>query len=205
MGKRTLLGMEQEKHQLSDAELLESAIAGNSESFGLIFDRHHRRVLMQARRHVGSAVEAEDITAMVFLEAWRLKSRIRIVNNSVVAWLLVTTNNIARNASRANRRYGAFLAKLPDAFTGELVDPTLGEVQLRQDREELRAAFALLDRKDQDVLTLCVLEQLTTNQAAQVLRVPIGTVKSRLSRAKRKLADLVPHLRMHIALIEEAQ
>ena len=64
VGKRTLLGMEPEQHQLSDAELLESAIAGNSESFGLIFDRHHRRVLMQARRHVGSAVEAEDITGV---------------------------------------------------------------------------------------------------------------------------------------------
>ncbi|WP_143466114.1 RNA polymerase sigma factor, partial [Leifsonia sp. NCR5] len=59
---------------------------------------------------------------------------------------------------------------------------------------KVRDAFAKLSRQDQDVITLCVLEELTTSQAAQALGVPDGTVKSRLSRARKRLAELASPL-----------
>lgn len=54
----------------------------------------------------------------------------------------------------------------------------------------MRDAFAALPPRDQDVITLCVIEELPLAEAAAALGVPVGTVKSRLSRAKRKLGDL---------------
>jgi RNA polymerase sigma-70 factor (ECF subfamily) len=55
----------------------------------------------------------------------------------------------------------------------------------------LRTALATLPRRDQDILTLCVLEELSTAEAAEALGVAPGTVKSRLSRAKSRLAELM--------------
>ncbi|WP_431198143.1 RNA polymerase sigma factor [Leifsonia xyli] len=59
---------------------------------------------------------------------------------------------------------------------------------------QVREAFAKLSKRDQDVITLCVLEELTTAQAAEALGVPEGTVKSRLSRARTRLATLASPL-----------
>lgn len=176
----------------SDTGLWASAVAGDGDAFGVVYDRHRDRVFGHALRLVVSIPDAEDVTAMVFLEAWRRRDAVRMVEGSVVAWLLVTTNNVVRNHARSQRRYRAFLERLPPP--GAVDDPAehVAEEDERQGRaRRLAAAFARLSGRDRDVLTLCVLEELSTAQAATVLGIPEGTVKSRLSRAKRRLAHTV--------------
>jgi len=165
--------------------------AGDADAFGEFFDAFRDRVYRQALRHTGAVHDAEDITALVFLEAWRRRGQVRLVDASPLPWLLVTTNNVAHNHARTQRRHRRAMAQVPADrdhadFSVDVNDHLDGQSR----RDAVRQAFAQLSPKDQDVVSLCVLEDMPLAQAASVLGVPIGTVKSRLSRAKRKLLDL---------------
>jgi RNA polymerase sigma factor (sigma-70 family) len=166
------------------------ARAGDSAAFGAMFDEHRDRVFGHALRLTRSPHDAEDVTAVVFLETWRRRDAVRVVDGSIIGWLLVTTNFVARNASRTRRRYDELLSRLP---LPENSDDHAEEVDARLDGKhrtgQVRDAFRRLSKNDQDVITLCVLEELPVAQAAEALGVPIGTVKSRLSRAKQRLAS----------------
>jgi RNA polymerase sigma factor (sigma-70 family) len=172
------------------ATLWGRAKAGDPAAFGEVFDEHRDRVFGQALRLMRSSHDAEDVTALVFLEAWRRRSSVRVVDGSIIAWLLVTTNYVAKNAARTAHRHRMAMATIPPPenspdFSTEVDDRVDGEGRAA----EARAAFARLSKNDQDVITLCVIEELTLPHAATVLGVPVGTVKSRLSRAKQRLAD----------------
>ncbi|MDQ1622204.1 MAG: hypothetical protein QOH19_622 [Actinomycetota bacterium] len=97
----------------TDEELWRRAIEGDSLAFGEIFDRHHLRVLRHSFRVLGVKEDAEDVTAIVFLEAWRRRRHVRIVNGSLIAWLLVVAHNTISNSMRSRRRYQQMLARLP--------------------------------------------------------------------------------------------
>jgi RNA polymerase sigma factor (sigma-70 family) len=172
------------------ASLWNRARAGEPAAFGAVFDEHRDRVFGQALRLTRSVHDAEDVTALVFLEAWRRRESVRVVDGSIIPWLLVTTNFVARNAVRAARRHRAAMATLPPP---EPHPDFSSDVDRRIDGEgraaKARAAFARLSKNDQDVITLCVIEEMTVPSAATALGVPAGTVKSRLSRAKQRLAE----------------
>jgi len=93
--------------------VLERVRDGDADAFGELFDLHHDRVFRQALRMTASLHDAEDVTAVVFLEAWRRRDAMREVNGSVIAWLLVMTNFVFRNYARASRRYREGLQQLP--------------------------------------------------------------------------------------------
>ncbi|PPF86259.1 hypothetical protein C5B96_04935 [Subtercola sp. Z020] len=174
-----------------EAEVWAACRSGDAASFGLLFDFHRDRVFGHALRLMRSPHDAEDVTALVFLEAWRRRDAVRVVGGSVIGWLLVTANYVSRNLIRSRKRHRDSLQRL-DAST-EVADHA-DDVDDRLDREprhaQVRNAFSRLSPRDQNVITLCVLEELTTAEAAHALGVPVGTVKSRLSRAKRRLAEL---------------
>jgi RNA polymerase sigma-70 factor (ECF subfamily) len=167
------------------------AINGDGDAFGKLFDRHRDRVLRHALRLVGSPHHAEDITAIAFYEAWRRRKHVRIVNGSIVAWLLVTTNNTVRNHNRQRRRYRAFLDQLPPpSAVKDVADEFASSEEREEQARALRAAFAQLKPQERDVLTLCVIEGLNRRQVAAALGIAEGTVKSRLHRAKIRLGEL---------------
>jgi len=183
---RTLLGMS------TDEELWRRAQAGDAEAFGEVFDRHYGRVFRHSLRVVGTRENAEDVTALVFMEAWRKRRSVRMVNHSILAWLLVVTNNTVRNWERSRRRHQQMLSQLPPVDyepdpAGEVSD----RISSASIERAVRHSFARLSHREQEILTLCVLEDLTTMEASMVLKIPHGTVKSRLHRAKSRLADLV--------------
>ncbi len=190
---RTVEGMSTD--DFDEAASWSAARGGDSAAFAALFDRHRDRVYGHALRLLGQRHDAEDVTAVVFLEAWRKRDAVRVVDGSIIGWLLVTTTYTVRNHTRSLRRYRSALGKLPaprpqDDHADHVDDALDG---FERDRK-VRDAFAKLSRQDQDVITLCVLEELTTSQAAQALGVPDGTVKSRLSRARKRLAELASPL-----------
>jgi len=166
----------------ADAHDLALAMAGEGEAFGRIFDRHRDRIHRHTQRLVPAAHDADDAVAITFLEAWRHRDRVRIVDGSMLPWLLVTATNVAQNLSRGARRYRALLLKLPPA------EHHADHAELDDDGPA-SAALRSLSLADRQVVTLCVLEGLSTAEAADALGVPAGTVKSRLSRAKQRLAE----------------
>ncbi|MFP3464965.1 RNA polymerase sigma factor [Leifsonia sp. SIMBA_070] len=172
-----------------EAAAWSAARGGDGPAFASLFDRHRDRVFWHALRLLRTRHDAEDVTAIVFLEAWRKRESVRLVDGSIIGWLLVTTNYTVRNQTRSLRRYRSALTRLPQPAPQDDHAPAVDEAIDREERTRVvREAFARLSQRDQDVITLCVLEELTTGQAAEALGVPEGTVKSRLSRAKQRLA-----------------
>ncbi|HZJ49064.1 MAG TPA: RNA polymerase sigma factor [Acidimicrobiia bacterium] len=165
------------------------AVADDPDAFGRVFQLHADRVFGHSLRLTGSRADADDVTAMVFLMAWKRRRSVRVVDASIISWLLVTATYTARNLARSRRRQHLLLARLPPPRDSD--DPTdaAGQrVDAQSHRAGVRRAFSQLSARHQDVLALCVLEDLSMAEAASALGIPVGTVKSRLARAKSRLA-----------------
>jgi RNA polymerase sigma factor (sigma-70 family) len=163
----------------TDAEEWQSALAGDSEAFARIFDRHQQRIFRHSLALVPTHDDAKDVVGITFLEAWRKRATVRFVDGSLLPWLLVTASHSSRNVSRAARRYRDLLERVPPSAS----------VETEIDDGPALEALGELSKAHRDVVTLCVIEGLSEAEAAEVLSVPIGTVKSRLFRAKRQLAQ----------------
>ncbi|MGR6318159.1 RNA polymerase sigma factor [Micromonospora soli] len=167
--------------------------AGDPDTFRELFDEHARSVYNHGFRLTGDWSVAEDVVSLTFLEAWRLRERVDAdaEAGSLRPWLLGIATNVARNVRRAARRHAGALARLPRA---EVVPDFAEEVATRiRDRERLalvRTALAALRQPEREVLALCVWSGLDYAEAAVALGVPVGTVRSRLSRARTKLYKL---------------
>ena len=174
----------------TDAALWQRAAAGDADAFGTIFERHARAVYNYCFRRTGDWALAEELTAIVFLEAWRRRAQVVLERDEAVPWLLGVATNVLRNVRRSQRRYRAALERLPREHTADFA----ADVEDRLDDErQMRAtlrALSELPRADQDVLALCIWEELTYERAALALGVPVGTVRSRLSRARARLREL---------------
>jgi RNA polymerase sigma-70 factor (ECF subfamily) len=169
---------------------------GEGEAFGCIFDRHRDRLYRHVLRLVPVVADADDAVAITFMEAWRRRDQARLVDDSLLPWLLVTATKVAQNLTRGARRYRALLGRLPvDTHTRDHAD--------EMDDGSASAALRDLPVSDRQVITLCVIEGLTDREAAVVLDLPVGTVKSRLSRAKRRLAARIIPPREPLARLDE--
>lgn len=164
---------------------------GAGEAFGELFERHADRVYAHCFSRTGSWSMAEDLTSVVFLEAWRRRSEVRFSGDSALPWLLGVANNATRNAQRSLRRHNLLLAKLPPP--GEEAD-IAADAASRVDQERLAqhllCAMGGLRQAEQEVLALCDWAGLSYAEAAVAMGVPEGTVRSRLFRARQHLREL---------------
>ncbi|WP_405096359.1 RNA polymerase sigma factor [Micromonospora sp. NBC_01412] len=176
----------------TDSDLWAAVAAGDESAFGLLFDRHHRAVYNHAFRLTGSWSTAEDVTQTAFLTAWRRRGDARIVDGSTLPWLLVVTTNTVRTEWRSARRWLALLRRVPpDRHTAD--DPA-DEVAARLDDERrmtrLRALVRRLPRAEREAVALCLWAGVPYPEAAAVLGVTEAAVRSRVSRARGRLARL---------------
>lgn len=183
---RTLKAME--RFSGGDADVWSLAVAGDGDAFGVLFDRHGNRVFRHARRLVEGRQDAEDVTAATFLELWRRRADVRVVEGSVLPWLLVTAGNISRNANRARRRHRAFLARLPRVGTVGGASETVLDSSIDP---WLQSALRTLDPVDLHLITLVALEDHSIAGAAEVLGLTPSAAKSRLHRARHRLRDVL--------------
>jgi RNA polymerase sigma-70 factor (ECF subfamily) len=139
----------------------------------------------------GDWTVAEDIVSLTFLEAWRLRVKLRDEGDSPRPWLMGIAVNVLRNTTRAARRHQRALERLPAKETvPDFADELVGRIA---DADQLAAAQRVLKklrRSEREVFTLCVWSGLGYAEAAAVLGVPVGTVRSRLSRARKRLSKL---------------
>ncbi|CAM5302616.1 RNA polymerase sigma factor [Streptomyces narbonensis] len=166
--------------------------AGDPSAFAELFDSHARSVYNHAFRLTGNWSVAEDVMAATYLEAWRLRQKVDPEGGSLRPWLLGVATNVARNHCRGNRRYRRAASAYAAAGAAEAAMPDhASEVAGRlDDRRRIAAtlrALGTLRRTEREVLVLCLWEGLAYTEAAAALGVPVGTVRSRLSRARAKL------------------
>lgn len=175
----------------TDLELWSRAADGDGEAFGALFDRHARSVYNHCFRRTADWSAAEDLTSVVFLEAWRRRRQVRISSDSLLPWLLGVANNALRNRSRSLRRHQAAIGRLPSM--NSVLDPAEEVAGRIDDEQQMRDILTVVNRlpsADREVLTLCVWSGLSYEDAAVALNIPVGTVRSRLSRARARMKKL---------------
>ncbi|MFJ5694135.1 RNA polymerase sigma factor [Arthrobacter sp. NPDC093125] len=175
--------------QSDDAGLWNRSRNGEGEAFRVLYSRHRDRIFRHAYRLCGDRHDAEDIMATAFLELWRRRAKVRIVEGSILPWLLVTTTNAARNRRRSALRYRRLLASLPRADETDRTaqDPT-GAAQEVLDQNVARALDAL-SAEDVHLVSLVVFEEYTIAAAAAVLNLTPGAAKTRMHRARQRMKN----------------
>jgi RNA polymerase sigma-70 factor (ECF subfamily) len=176
----------------SDADLWTRSRAGDRDAFGALFERYARLIYNYCFRRVGSRATAEDLLSIVFLEAWRRRDK-ELPTDKVLPWLYGIATNVVRNQRRSERRFAAALRRMPAAdpepdFAGRAVERLDDEQQMQR----VLSLLGKLPQPEQDVFALCAWMGLSYEDAAVALGVPVGTVRSRLSRARARLRELDP-------------
>jgi RNA polymerase sigma-70 factor (ECF subfamily) len=130
--------------------------------------------------------------AATFMEAWRLRDKVDPEGGSLRPWLLGIATNTARNQFRSNRRYrrAASAAAAAELSVPDHAEEVADRVDDRRRLATALTALAALRRPEREVIALCLGEGLDYEAAAEALGIPVGTVASRLSRARKKLRAL---------------
>ncbi|MER8236949.1 sigma-70 family RNA polymerase sigma factor [Streptomyces sp. NPDC094049] len=165
--------------------------AGDPSALGEAYDEHARVLYHYAHRVCGDRAAAEDVVSATFLEAWRCRGKVHADGGSLRPWLLGIATNVMRGAAREARRRDAALARLPErGVLPDFADDVLARMTDGEQVRAARAALGKLRRREREVFTLVVWAGLDYAAAGEALGVPVGTVRSRLSRARERLRKL---------------
>ncbi len=140
----------------------------------------------------GNVHDAEDVTAAAFLELWRRRKTVRVVDGSVLPWLLVTTTNLARNLRRGLRRYRTLIDSLPRVDVADSAgDVALDQLEEQRLNEQVHQALGALSRADAALLALTMFENYSSAQVAAALGISDGAARTRLHRARTRMATVL--------------
>ena len=170
--------------ELSDAAVIERSLV-DPHAFASIFDRHFDAVHGYARRRLGRSL-AEEIASETFIRAFDRRASFDVSRVDARPWLFGIAANLMRRHWRTERRRLGALQRLEAGGAEEI---------LVDERADLLAALDALPAREREALLLFALADLSYEEIAEALDVPIGTVRSRLSRARdriRKRLDAVP-------------
>jgi RNA polymerase sigma factor (sigma-70 family) len=169
-----------------DADLIALSRA-QPEAFAAIFGRHATQIHRFAARRLGPGA-AEDVVSEVFLAAFRRRDSYDLAYRDARPWLYgIATNVISRHRRDEARAYRTLARTGTDPVMQPADDDVLSRVAAGAQRRALAAALARLSGADRDTLFLVVWAGLTYAETARALRVPAGTVRSRMNRARRIL------------------
>lgn len=175
---------------MDDVQLIDATLAGNTDAFGQLVRKYQDRLYNALAHAMGSTSDAADVVQETFVQAFvKLESFER--RASFFTWLY----RIAINRSislRRRRRPDRSLDRLRDETTLEVTDDALppdGPMQQRERAAQVQGALATLADEYRQVLILREIEGYDYDTIAQLLDVPVGTVRSRLFRAREQLRE----------------
>jgi len=169
----------------TDQTLVERARGGDREAFALVYRRHQASVFQFARALTGSASMAEDVVQDVFVLLMGELDRYDAARGTLKTYLFGIARNLARNKARQVRR----LLSLDDRDDWAVPEDPTAALAASEELTHLRRCLNALPIGYREVLVLCHLHELDYADAAVVLNVPIGTVRSRLHRGRQMLLD----------------
>jgi RNA polymerase sigma-70 factor (ECF subfamily) len=172
----------------SDDELIQRVARREGDAFAALFRRHYPTVYRFALHVTGAAVQAEDVAQEVFMAVMRDAGRYEAGRSSVAAWLCgIARNHALRHLDRERRVVP--LTERADGSEDRLsvtTDP-VGELFQATRLEELRRAVLSLPLAYREVVVLCDLQEFSYADAAEAIGCAVGTVRSRLHRARALL------------------
>jgi RNA polymerase sigma-70 factor (ECF subfamily) len=169
---------------LDDERLVQAVASGDREALGTLYDRFAPGMLSVAQRIVGSARESEDLVHDVFLEAWHRAPHYDRSRGSVRTWLMMRLRSRGLDRLRASKRAPTVELETAKLSQLEAQQPDAGDAR---DGRLLRGALAELHEDQRAVLELGYFAGYSCSEIAARLKIPIGTVKSRMSRAIAEL------------------
>ena len=195
MFSRLVAPTEDDDTEADDASLIQRSIVDPRE-FGALYARHAAAIHRYVVRRLGDAV-ADDVVAETFLIAFRGRARYDSARRTASPWLYgIASNVIAKHHRAETRMYRAYLRAGAEAGAEPTLDRVENRVMAAGWQRELAGALVQLSAKDRDVLLLIAWADLSYEEISQALGIPVGTVRSRLNRARRKvrsaLGDINP-------------
>ncbi|MFL5780231.1 MAG: RNA polymerase sigma factor [Thermoleophilaceae bacterium] len=174
--------------RLADEELMELVARGDARAFEAVYDRHGGPAFSLAYRMVGNRVIAEDITQEAFLSIWRSRLRYQSDRGSVRTWVLGIVHHRAIDALRRNLVHERRRASAEGIEEWqEARERTDVEVARREEARTVRAAIDELPDQQGQVIDLAYFGGFTHTQIAEMLDMPVGTVKGRMRLGLDKL------------------
>ena len=177
--------------------LIRAMQRGDQEAFAKVLAAYEKQVYNLCLRMTANHEDAADLTQEAFLKVWRGVGNYKF-ESSFSTWIFRLTSNVCIDFLRSKKRRptisltqeeeqdGAAELEVPDAA------PLPEEQLLQRERQrEIAAAMTQLDEEFRMILTLRVLEDLSYEQIAEVMDLKVGTVKSRLARARTKLKNIL--------------
>lgn len=172
-----------------ESDLIRRAVLGDHDAYETLVRQYEEPVFRLAYLILGDPDDAKDIAQETFIRAYHHLRRFD-ADRPLKPWLLQITRNLARNRQRAVGRY---LSTLSRVFAGAPTTEHSAETEHAQlsETQALWDAIRQLDRRDQEIIYLRYFLHLSTEETSQALKIESGTVKSRLSRALRRLRGIV--------------
>jgi RNA polymerase sigma-70 factor (ECF subfamily) len=176
------------EHELTDAAVFEQSV-GHPQLFTVIFDRYYRSVYGFLSRHVGRTI-ADDLAAETFTRAFERRSAYDPAAERALPWLLGMSLNLLAHHRRSEARHFRALAASSRVSPAEEAGQAGEGIDLVI-TQRLIAGLEQLDDYDREVLLLYAWGDLRYQEIADVLRIPVGTVRSRMNRVRRKLRQVL--------------
>ena len=168
---------------------------GEAPALGELFDRYSRQVYNFAFRRTASWAVAEEVTQATFVCLWRRRRSLPQDLSTARGWMFGIAENECRNAVRATTRAGRLRTRLqdepPPAHGLDPADVVPARIDAERQMRSLRAALRRLPVREQRTIELVVWSGLSVAEAAASMGVAEGTVKSRMSRARARLTQLL--------------
>jgi RNA polymerase sigma-70 factor (ECF subfamily) len=175
----------------SDQELIQRCLSGQTDSFGLLVERYQHRLYHSLIHVLGSSADAQDVAQDAFVHALE-KLRTFRGQSAFYSWLFRIALNAAVSARRKNRRMSASVEATRERTGQEPMDQRVSAEPSHaldvSDRQRLvRQALGELPEEFRTVLVLKEMDGLPYEQIAEICECPVGTVRSRLHRARVEL------------------
>jgi RNA polymerase sigma-70 factor, ECF subfamily len=173
-----------------DGELIAGSVREPS-MFAGIFDRHYGELHRYLRRQVGTDLAA-DLAAETFVTAFARRGSFRVESTDARPWLYGIAHNLLRNHQRQQRRrLAAYARRGADPLADAGAEAEFAMADARADSVAVNArlakVLARMAERDREVLMLFAWADMSYAEVAQALNIPIGTVRSRLNRARREI------------------
>lgn len=177
--------------ELTDMEILSEVSSGNIDAYGKIVSRYNGRLYNFVFRFVSDRETAEDIVQETFLRAFRKRKEYRAIAN-FSTWLFTIAGNLAKSELRRRKRWRLFsLDRDEESDTGmDLPDESFRPDRVAESSmadDQIQDAIAALPENYRQVILLRDVEGMSYQEIAEIIDCPVGTVKSRVNRARLKL------------------
>ena len=191
------------------ASLVRRCVAGDAEAWETFVRQYQRRVYNLCYRFCGSASDAEDLTQDVFIKMYRSLQAYDVERGSLITWMTTLTRNMLVDHFRRTRQE-RLTDSLDASQSTEEEGPTLADrledqrrppdqgVEAREAREQVQQALQKLSPDLREAVILRDIQDMDYREIAQALKVPEGTVKSRINRGRTELARLLQRIHKRV-------